>query len=209
MVEILLLCFVVVIFRILFASFGVTSREDLKKEQEAIKKFLDENVESNPEFKDVESVCIVKVKDIKKDNTKNEAFSEEIFLRQVENVVEMVLLAFTESKKDVLKTLLDKNLMDNFEKRIDKNLEDKNFLKNVIVSFENKEILSKNLELVIPSISVKLSMKQMNYVEDSNGNVIYGDKNKVVLVNEIWNFVKNNDKNISSPWLVESIEEVK
>ena len=44
-------------------------------------------------------------------------------------------------------------------------------------------------------------MEQMNYVEDKDGNVINGSREKVDNIEEIWTFIKKDQM-----WLLDSIK---
>ena len=213
--SLILLIVVIFIFKTLFANFGFTSSDSKKdsKEDEAIKEFLKQNFEKNKKdctIKNIQVVDITNGQDngnyVSLDDQENIFNNKEIFLKQVEKVVEVVVSEFANGNKMVLRNLLTDKLFSTFSIEIDKNLAKNLSLKSVIVSFDNKEFLS-NFGQNQNTVSVSLNMKQINYIEDENHNVIHGDKNNPVTIKEIWTFVRNNDLNAPSPWLVNSIAE--
>lgn len=219
--SLILFIAVVLIFKTLFSSFGITSSNDKKNEEEkAVDEFLKQN------FKKVKSGQVTKnvfVIDLTKDGIKENnnvrtvenilkqqatAYNEDMFLKQVERVVEVVVDGFAKGDKNILKELLTEKLFNIFSEEIDKNLGSNLLLRSVIVSFDEKKLLN-SFDYNSNTLSVSLSMKQINYIEDCNNNVIHGDKNNSVVIKEIWTFVKNNNPVIQSPWLVDSITEYK
>ena len=133
---------------------------------------------------------------------------KELFIRQVEKVVEEVVSDFAEGKKEPLKELLTDKMFATFANEIDNNTKNRLLLKSVIVSFDDKKILN-DFTYNSENVSIALTMKQINYIEDENGNIIHGSKDNYVIIKEIWTFIKNKNQEISSPWLVDNISEYK
>ena len=86
-----------------------------------------------------------------------------------------------------------------FEKQILQNREKEIKYKTIIISIKNKEIL--DVSNCDTKVVLKLEMEQMNYVEDKDGNVINGSREKVDNIEEIWTFVKKDQM-----WLLDSIK---
>lgn len=220
--SLVLLIAVILIFKALFSNFGFRSSDEEKSEEEkAIGEFLKQNIDKIKNGKDVKNVFVV---DLSKNDTKVDsntiktvenvlnqeamAYSKDMFLKRVENVVEAVVTGFANGNEGILKELLTDKLFTVFSNEIDKNLMNNQFLKSVIVSFDNKKLLN-DFDQNSRTLSIALDMKQINYIEDQEHNVIHGDKNRSVVIREIWTFVKNEDPKIQSPWLVDSITEYK
>lgn len=219
--SLVLLIAVVLIFKALFSSFGYTSSNSKKSEEEkAISEFLKQNFGKMDKGQTVKNVFVVDLtknevtesKDVKiiENTLKQEAFAynRDMFLKQVEKVVETIVNGFASGDKGVLNGLLTDKLFTVFSSEIDKNVSNNLFLKSVIVSFDDKKILS-DFENNQDVVSVSLNMKQINYIEDSEHNVIHGDKDNSVVIKEVWTFVKNNNPELPVPYLVDSIAEYK
>lgn len=212
---ILLLILVVIIFKLLFSNFGFLSEDELKQKEEAIKKYLEDKIKtennncacnSNNIFAQQNKAQIEEPKQITiltKSNKQEEEFSEEMFLKTVEKVVDMVIIGLAENKTDVLKTLLTIPMYVIFEKEVEQNIKEHKVLKSVIVSFEDKKILSRTQNVV----EVQLSMKQINYIENEKGEITSGNKNETLIIKEVWEFVKNKEQGNEVPWLINSIRE--
>lgn len=218
--SLILLIAVILIFKTLFSNFGFTSTEERKKEEEAINEFLKQKFANSNEIKNVYVIDLVNKKsNSEKNNSIEELANEtlkkesseqmkELFLKQVEKVVEEVVRDFAEGRKEPLKELLTNKMFETFSNEIDNNLKNKLLLKSVIVSFDDKKILN-DFNYNSENVSIALTMKQINYIEDENGNIMHGSKDDYVIIKEIWTFVKNNNREISSPWFVDSISEYK
>lgn len=212
---ILLLILVVIIFKFLFSNFGFLSEDEIKQKEEALKKYLENksNCEnngcasnSNNVFTQINNIQDNEPKQViivNKTDKQQEELAEELFLKSVEKVVEMVIGGLAENKTDVLKTLLTIPMYIIFEKEIDQNIKDHKVLKSVIVSFEDKKIISKTNN----AMEVQLTMKQINYIENEKGEIISGNKNETLTIKEIWEFVKNKEQTNDIPWLINSIRE--
>ena len=114
-----------------------------------------------------------------------------------------ILDAFSRNDMQTLKELLSPEMYSVFEKNILKNKQNDMFCKTVIVSIVDKKILNKTIGGGYNSISLLVDTQQINYIENSNGEVISGSKNRINKVKEVWNFVKTDNDNY---WLLNSIE---
>lgn len=214
--SLLLLIAVILIFKALFSSFGFTSSDERNEQNEknkALSEFLENRYSDdvNKEMKNVYVVDFAKKNNFVRtsDNLKEENINinlSELFLKQVEKVVQEIVYDFANNKKDVLRELLTDKMFNVFSTEIDKNVSNNIQLRSTVVSFEDKKMLT-DFNQDSEKISVALVMKQINYIENKDNNVISGSKNSYVIIKEIWNFVKNKDVNIRSPWLVDSISE--
>lgn len=139
-------------------------------------------------------------KEIKKDQTDN--FEEEIFKKTAEKAVVIILDAFTRKNFLALKDMLTENMYEIFSKNIKEAEEKKYSYKTVIVSFDEVSIVDKNINHNEQSIKLKFKMKQINYIEDENKNIISGSKDKVDIITENWTFIKNPSNGF---WLLKSI----
>ena len=214
--SLLLLIAVILIFRALFSSFGFTSSDTENERNKALNEFLENKFGSDVNNKEIKNVYVVDftkkdnntdINNIEEQNNTKVDLSE-LFLKQVEKVVEEIVCDFANNKKEVLKELLTTKMFNVFSNEIDKNIANKIQLRSSVISFEEKKMLT-NFDQNSEVVSVALIMKQIYYIEDENKNIIHGSKDNYVIIKEVWNFVKNKDVNISSPWLVDSISEYK
>ena len=206
-----LLFLTILVFSTLFKSFGFTMNQE--KEQ-AVKNFVNkissdntvdgqivrkEGIFSN-DTKEKTNVNNLKTIYNNYTNKKNAVFDKELFLKSSEKAVTIILDYFSNENLDFLKNLLTDNMYKTFEKHINENKENKIRYKTVVLSIVSKEIV--DIADYDTKIRVKFSMEQFNYVEDYDGNLISGSKDKVQNISEIWTFVKSQN----NMWLLNSIE---
>lgn len=222
MYILLLLLLTLLIFKTLFNSFGVTTTDDRDR---AIKDFVKKISPTEENTINGEVVNNKKEKNKLPDDIKNnlsniyknyinkknnnstediienaqESFNRELFLKSSEKAVVSILNYFSEENLNYLKMLLTENMYEIFEKQILQNREKEIKYKTIIISIKNKEIL--DVSNCDTKVVLKLEMEQMNYVEDKDGNVINGSREKVNNIEEIWTFVKKDQM-----WLLDSIK---
>ena len=215
MYIVFLLILTVILFKTLFSTFGFTTMQDINKRDEAIKKFIGnmstdskskENKQSKEEdiifFKDIYKNYTEKQEETKKQDNVT-VFDEQKFLKLSEKAVVAILNSFSTNKLEELKELLTPKMFEVFEKNILENQKQDMFCKTVIVSVNEKNILEKVISDCFSSVKLSLKMQQINYIENTKGEVISGSKDIVNDIKEVWTFTKtSNDKY----WLLDSIE---
>ena len=134
-------------------------------------------------------------------------FDENKFLKSAEKVAGMVIDAFSEKRLDVLEKMLTTDLFQIFKKKIENSVDI--IYKSVIVAVTDKKIESKILDKKNKEITVRINTDQINYIENTQGEIINGSKDKIVKVEELWTFVKDQTKNQENDaWLLKSINNV-
>ena len=134
---------------------------------------------------------------------RNDNFSLSKFQTIAEKVVEYVLQANNErNTKDIKKFLsphLSELILDAF-----KNKEQNRIF---LVSIKKTKVLDIIKTEEKFDIKMQFNMEQINYTENAQGEIIDGNKNTIISVQEIWTFTHDfNNKN--SSWLVSEINEL-
>lgn len=216
MYIVFLLILTVILFKTLFSTFGFTTMQDINKRDEAIKKFIGNISTDNKQkekkqekeediifFKDIYKNYTEKQEETKKQEENTNLFDEQKFLKLSEKAVVAILNSFSTNKLEELKELLTPKMFEIFEKNILENQKQDMFCKTVIVSVNEKNILEKVISDCFSSVKLSLKMQQINYIENTKGEVISGSKDIVNDIKEVWTFTKtSNDKY----WLLDSIE---
>lgn len=200
MFFILLLIIVLIIYKNLFNTFGSVDKNDLMERDELLKQLEKMAKDPNSNVK-IKKVCIVA------DEKGNAEIipDKDDFVKTSKTVVEYVNNALSNNDFAMLSKLLSPNLYSIFEKRIKENIENKYFLKSVVVSFDKAEVL----DFVVNEgkMLVNFVINEINYIEDENHNLIKGDRSQSVKVNELWEFIKNKNNSEDTPWLINSIKD--
>lgn len=198
MYILILLLIVVVIFKFLFSNFGNLNERDISERDkilDQLSRMMNNGGQNEIIIKDVSVSDNV--------NDRQEIDINNELINTAKKVVETVNLALSNNDEKVLSELLTKDLFMIFKKNIDENMINNRVFKTIVVSFEDVAISSINMN----SMNVRVVMNQINYIQDSNGNFLSGDKSKIVKVVENWEFVKNTDKTGLVPWLINNISE--
>jgi predicted lipid-binding transport protein (Tim44 family) len=126
---------------------------------------------------------------------------EAAFNRMGEKIIMAVLEAFSEKKMDLLAKLLTADLFKIFRQ----NLEGREsiFSRVTVVSFEGKEIYQKDLVSENKYVQLKVVMNQVKYEEDDQHQLITGSRDKLWKIKEIWTFVPSGLHD--GYWLVKSL----
>ena len=198
MYILILLLIVVVIFKFLFSNFGNLNERDINERDkilDQLSRMMNNGGQNEIIIKDVSA-------DDNVDDKREIDINNEL-INTAKKVIETVNLALSNNDEKVLSELLTKDLFMIFKKNIDENMINNRVFKTIVVSFEDVAISSINMN----SMNVRVVMNQINYIQDSNGNFLSGDKSKIVKVVENWEFVKNTDKTGLVPWLINNISE--
>lgn len=217
---IILLIAVIFVYKLLFSNFGLTSDEEKRKQNNVANNFIKNVTNTEPnnnskkvivfgdieEFNKIYKNYINRVSKQKTLQDKDE-FDENKFLKSAEKVVGMVMDAFSEKRLDVLEKMLTTDLFQIFKKKIENSVDI--IYKSVIVAVTDKKIESKILDKKNKEITVRINTDQINYIENTQGEIINGSKDKIVKVEELWTFVKDQTKNQENDaWLLKSINNV-
>ncbi len=217
---IILLIAVIFVYKLLFSNFGLTSDEEKRKQNNVANNFIKNVTNTEPnnnskkvivfgdieEFNKIYKNYINRVSKQKTLQDKDE-FDENKFLKSAEKVVGMVMDAFSEKRLDVLEKMLITDLFQIFKKKIENSVDI--IYKSVIVAVTDKKIESKILDKKNKEITIRINTDQINYIENTQGEIINGSKDKIVKVEELWTFVKDQTKNQENDvWLLKSINNV-
>ena len=135
-------------------------------------------------------------------------FESESFLNGSKKAFEFIIKNYSEENLESIKSLLSKNIFNDFDTQIKKRIKNSQNQDIVIIGIKDAEIVSADLRSSNATISVKFSSEQVHVLKDPKGKVIEGDSNQILTINEDWTFSKNM-KNKDPNWALEKIEESK
>jgi predicted lipid-binding transport protein (Tim44 family) len=192
----------------LIGSFGLNDRD-----AERIKKTIDEFEKKENIVRDVDSdkyfeLLSVKATDTEMTVLKKLGFNETEFLKGVEEAVDIVSYLFDKKNFDVMDKVLSEKLFQQLKVQIDELEKQDRFLKSELISIKSKKIDSVRVEKPCAYIVLSIQSEQINYVEDKEGNVIYGNKKDRNLVDEIWTFSREIPNKKETFWIVDDVKTV-
>ena len=135
-------------------------------------------------------------------------FESKNFLDGSKKAFEYIIKNYSEENLNSIKSLLSKNIFNEFNTQIEKRVQNSQDLDITIIGIKDAEIISANLRSNNASITVKFSSEQVHILKDPKGKIIEGDGNQILTINENWTFSKNM-KSKDPNWALEKIEESK
>ena len=159
--------------------------------------------QSNEEF-----VKSGKVQDVKTDPTK---FDEKEFSKGAEAAYEMIINAFAQGDKKLLKSLLTKDLFKSFEGILKERTDKKITSEMTFIGIKETKILDINSQGTFYKVKTKFISEVVNCLKNEKGEVIEGDPQQTKIVTDVWVFEKDLKNNNPTWYLTElsSEEETK
>ncbi|MDE5060944.1 Tim44 domain-containing protein [Wolbachia pipientis] len=190
------------IFSRLYNSLGRSANLNLKKLTSVLdvsrsKEDVVENIEGYIDSNDENSIKVTYEQILKK----NKDFSISHFIEGSSIAFELIIKYFNQGNLFQLKSLLDKDLYNNFVEKIKHR---KEVHESIIVSIVSQKILEIKLVKNTVFIAVYFLSEQINFVKNNEGDIISGSTSTINKVGDVWQFKKN--VNSSDPsWLLVSI----
>ncbi len=125
---------------------------------------------------------------------KNDNVDEEIkkqFLKGADIAYEKIITSFANGDKKSLKSLLGKELFNNFEKVIDERKKKQHKYQTTFVGIKSSKVLEfKKIENIY-KVTVNFVSEIITCVKDKNNKVIEGNPDTIKTANDVWKFSKN------------------
>ena len=126
---------------------------------------------------------------IKSGNVDEEAKKQ--FLKGAEVAYEQIITSFAKGDKKSLKTLLEKNLFNQFSEVIDEREKKQLKYETTFIGLKSTKILEfKKIENIY-KVTVNFVSEIITCVKDKNNQIIEGNPDTIKTVNDIWKFSKN------------------
>ncbi|MDR1425583.1 MAG: 39S ribosomal protein L45 [Rickettsiales bacterium] len=133
-------------------------------------------------------------------------FDETLFMKLGESMIVAVLEAFSSKRLDILENLLADDFFRAMAEKIE-SLDEHVFYRTVVVSFDEKILERKTEHRVVEMgerLTLRVTMNQINYVENEDGTILSGSKSTIEKISEVWTFVFPGSQKGRQCWLVES-----
>jgi predicted lipid-binding transport protein (Tim44 family) len=119
------------------------------------------------------------------------AFDPEAFLSGAGRAYEMIVSAFAEGNRKMLKDLLSKDVYDGFSAAIAERESREETLDQQFVGIKKAEIVEAELKGGIASLTVRFDSELISATRNKAGEVISGDAQKIKDVTDIWTFSRD------------------
>jgi len=119
------------------------------------------------------------------------SFTRKGFLDGARSAFEMIITAFALGDMKTLRSLLSKEVYDNFAEAIRVRERASQTKETTLVGIDSAEILEAALDDGTASVTVKYVSEQVNATRSEDGAVVDGDPNAIEKVTDIWTFARN------------------
>jgi len=126
------------------------------------------------------------------------SFAIRPFAAGAKSAYEMIIVAFAEGNRDVLRRLLSPEVYEGFAAALDERERRGQKLSTTFVSIDEVTVDDAVLQGRTAKIKIHFTSQMTTVTRDSNGTVVEGDPEKVVKVDDIWTFgrdIRSSDPN--------------
>lgn len=170
-----------------------TSSDNQYKPEEVVQKTADERLE----MRDSEMLASAKPS-MMKIAEQDDSFNAEHFTTGAKQAYEMIVTAFAEGKRDLLSSLLSRDVFEGFATAMDDRETRGETVDQSFVGINKCTITDAELDGTEASVTLKFVSQLITATMDSAGEVISGDSQKIHEVTDIWTFARdlsNEDPN--------------
>lgn len=117
-------------------------------------------------------------------------FDPEQFMQGAEMAYEMIISAFAEGNKQLLKRLLAKDVYTGFISAIEEREEKGEQMVTQFIGFDQVTMLEAGLDNKMAEITVKFKSSLIRYLLSGEGEIIDGDEKDIEKITDIWTFAR-------------------
>lgn len=121
------------------------------------------------------------------------SFEPEPFLEGAKGAYEMIVMAFAEGDRKMLKSLLSKEVYEGFVGAIDDREKRGETIESTFVGIDRAEIVEAALKGTVAQVTVKVHSQLISATRNKDGEIVEGDPNKVSEVVDIWTFARDTN----------------
>lgn len=119
------------------------------------------------------------------------SFSAEGFVSGAKTAYELIITAFAAGNRELLQTLLAKDVFDSFAEAISERDKRGDKVDTTFVSIDEATIADADLRAKTAEITMKFAAQLITSTHDRDGKLIEGSTDKVVEIKDIWTFVRD------------------
>jgi predicted lipid-binding transport protein (Tim44 family) len=119
------------------------------------------------------------------------AFDPDSFIRGAKQAYEMIVTAFAEGNRKLLKDLLSRDVYDGFTRAIVDREGRGEQIDQSFVGIDKADIMESEVKSGIASITVRFVSQLISATRDKAGAIIHGDPQRIKEVTDIWTFSRD------------------
>lgn len=118
------------------------------------------------------------------------SFDPAFFMNGAKQAYEMIVTAFAEGNRKMLRDLLSKDVMDGFNAAITERERRGEVIDQSFVGIRKADLVGAELKNGIATLTVRFESQLISATRDRAGEVIVGDPQKITDVTDIWSFAR-------------------
>jgi predicted lipid-binding transport protein (Tim44 family) len=122
---------------------------------------------------------------------KDKSFTANHFLGGAQTAYEMIVLAYAQGDRRVLRKLLSREVYEGFEAVIREQEAKGETVESRFVAIEKSDITAVELRKRMAQITVRFVSQLISVTRDKDGNVIDGDPEKATNITDVWTFARD------------------
>jgi predicted lipid-binding transport protein (Tim44 family) len=128
-------------------------------------------------------------------------FEKTEFLVGARTAFEIIIQAFAEGDTDLLETMLNNEVYNNFLLAIRNREAENRTLENTLVRIVDGQMIEAYMADSVANVTVKIISEQVNVTRDAEGKVVEGAADHISEVTDIWTFARDTISN-NPNWLL-------
>ena len=128
-------------------------------------------------------------------------FNKNDFVNGANNAYEVIITNFENGNKELLKPLLNENVMKNFFDVIDKRNANNEKVEFSFIGIESSKIIYKDLKNNPMEVTIKFVSEMITCIKNNKDEIISGSINHVQKITDVWTFSKSKTTK-SNDWLL-------
>ncbi len=122
---------------------------------------------------------------------RDQSFDPKHFVNGAKQAYEMIVTAFAEGNRAMLKTMLNRDVFEGFSSVIGEREQRGEQIDQSFVGISSAEIVEADLRDRMASVTVKFASQLISATRDREGRVINGDPQRIQDVTDIWTFSRD------------------
>ena len=118
-------------------------------------------------------------------------FDRTEFLEGARTAFELIIQAFAEGDRELLKSLLSEGVYANFLSAITSREDASEKLENTLIRIASAEPIEAYMDGASAHVTIKIVSEQINVTRDAKGEVVDGDPDHVSEITDIWTFARD------------------
>lgn len=128
-------------------------------------------------------------------------FNTDSFLHGAQLAFKVIVTAFVKGDRHALQSLLSDSVLSDFNRAIEARAKTEESVETQLLGTPSAEIVSAKIEAKMAFVTVHFISEQISVIRDRDGNIIDGDPNQIIKVEDLWIFARDI-QSLSPNWFL-------